>query len=158
MVPTARVNKSGWLSDHKDAFGRSVPHHHGSLTCVTSENPTPSTPAFNRRSVTRGAAWAVPVALLSVPAPAFAVSCAGMYDALLDWGVTPYTRTSATIGSATVTPTGGPPADLGTVVVDFTSVFNQYAATTDFEDANLPGPPEQCRRPGSAGPGLLPDA
>ncbi len=93
----------------------------------------PGSPVVSRRTLTAGAVWLAPVVAVGVAAPAYAASCGPSFPALIDWGVTSYVRMSATSGRATVTPSGG----VGNVTVDFTSTFNRYSPTTDFEDANL---------------------
>lgn len=68
----------------------------------------PATPALHvpsRRTVLRAAAWTAPAVSVAVAVPAYAAcspSSAVTASYLLDWGVTPWSKTSATTGVATV--------------------------------------------------------
>lgn len=74
-------------------------------TTVTDVRPT-------RRSVTRAAAWSVPVIAVATAAPAYAASpCDPRTGAVLDWdgAATTYTRTSNVASVATFDPDGSGP-------------------------------------------------
>lgn len=67
----------------------------------------------SRRTVVRGVAWSTPVVAVAATAPAFAASpCQTRYSYRLDWGTTPYSRTDARNGSASVTSAGGTPVSV----------------------------------------------
>lgn len=74
-----------------------------STTSVEPATPTSSVPS--RRTVLRAAAWTAPAVSVAVAVPAYA-ACSNVSATtasyLLDWGVTPWIRTSATMGVATV--------------------------------------------------------
>ncbi len=100
------------------------------MTHHQTSSPRPPSAAVSRRTVARGAAWTLPVTIVSVAAPAFAVSttpCTSPKAFRLDWGTTPYTKNTTTnVGSATVSTTGGATP----VVVTFTSVVTGSVTRT----------------------------
>jgi hypothetical protein len=73
-------------------------------------SPTPL-PVATRRSVVAASAWAAPLVVVGTAAPAFAASaCVTSYTYLLDWGSTPFNRSSALSAFAIVSSSnGGPP-------------------------------------------------
>jgi len=84
------------------------------MTITSSRPDTPDSYVPSRRTVLRAAAWTAPAVSVAVAVPAYAAcspASAVTASYLLDWGVTPWTKTSATTGVATVASrtTGGQP-------------------------------------------------
>ena len=72
---------------------------------ITSSRPAAPSYVPSRRTVLRAAAWTAPAVSVAVAVPAYAAcSPASAKSAayLLDWGVTPWSRTSTATGVATV--------------------------------------------------------
>ena len=86
----------------------------------------------SRRAVVATGAWAVPVVLLSVPAPAFAASPACTAPYKITWGTSAMTartqvgNVQSTVATATVTSGSGTPV---------TATFSSTPAGTDARDA-----------------------
>ncbi len=115
---------------------------------MTSDSPSPRrTPssAYTRRTVTRGAAWTVPLVVVSVAAPAFAASpspCTSPASFRLDWGTTPYTKNTTTnVGTATVSTTGGALPVVVTLTSVITGTVNRHTENLTWQSSpsNLGG-------------------
>ena len=75
------------------------------MTITSSRPATPDSYVPSRRTVLRAAAWTAPAVSVAVAVPAYAACspASGVTASyLLDWGVTPWTKTSATTGVASV--------------------------------------------------------
>ena len=75
------------------------------MSTTSVEPATPTSYVPSRRTVLRAAAWTAPAVSVAVAVPAYAAcspASAAPASYLLDWGVTPWTKTSATTGVATV--------------------------------------------------------
>ena len=86
---------------------------------MTITSSRPATPSYvpSRRTVLRAAAWTAPAVSVAVAVPAYAAcspASAVTASYLLDWGVTPWTKTSDTTGVATVATStaGGQPLNV----------------------------------------------
>lgn len=99
----------------------------------------PATPSrLTRRSVTRGAAWAIPTIMIGAAAPLAAASPCAPQHYVLDWGGgtgTTYTRNSATSGTAIVDPDGAGP--IAQVVMTISAQFVGDMEATTSAPANL---------------------
>ena len=72
------------------------------MTITSSRPATPDSYVPSRRTVLRAAAWTAPAVSVAVAVPAYAAcspASAVTASYLLDWGVTPWTKTSATTGA-----------------------------------------------------------
>ncbi|WP_322920228.1 hypothetical protein [Nocardioides renjunii] len=117
----------------------------------TGTTPTLST---SRRALVRGAAWSVPVVTMAATAPAFAASpCSDRYTYQLNWGTTPYSRTSFRASSATVSS-----LDSSAVTVSFASVsYSNDVVNNTTTSNNRPDQTRNLTVPANTGTGTTQD-